>query len=214
MQSEEFAQLLVAGWVKVGDVARARAVATAAGLELDYAVSGWLALYEGDLGEARRQLVRVSGRNAGDSDALADALAILARTRSVRNEALGQAFLARARGDSVRSAEQFVEVAQQLPDAAPALLAMAARLETQRGAASRAQSLWDRITTEFANSPEAPEALLEQARAFVRTGNTAQARTMYETLLTEHPRSALVPQARNEWERLQQRIPPTGEYLW
>lgn len=209
--AEELAQLLVSGWVQVGDVARARAAATAAGLELDYAVGGWLALYEGDLVEARRQLVRVSGRGVGDTDALADALAILARTRAPRSEALGNAFLARARGDSARAATQFAAVAEQLTDAAPALLAMAARLEGRRGAAGHAQSLWARIVTEHGTSPEAPEALLEQARALVRSGKPSDAMTVYETLLTQHPGSALVPQARNELERLPQRIPPADE---
>lgn len=208
---EELAQLLVSGWVKVGDVARARAAATSAGLELDYAVSGWLALFDGDLAEARRQLVRVTGRDVGDTDALADALAILARTRMPRSEALGEAFLARARGDSARAAAQFAAVAAELSDAAPALLAMAARLEARRGAAARAQPLWARIVVEYGSSPEAPEALLEQARALVRSGKPSDAMAVYETLLTQHPGSALVPQARNEWERLQQRIPPTFE---
>src|SRR5690606_15837463 len=126
----DLAQPLVTAWLRNGEVERAReAVAASGSLEDDQTI-GWLALYDGDLVEARRRLVRAVTRDA----ALTDALAVLARTRVERHAGLGKAFLAVARRDTVDAVRRFASVADSLDDAAPALLSTAARLATQSGA--------------------------------------------------------------------------------
>ena len=89
--------------------------------------------------------------------------------------------------------------------AAPLLLAMAARIETTRGADARALPLWTRVAEAFPTAPEAAEARLEWGRLLKRRGALRDARGQFETLILRYPSSALVPQARRELDAL----PPT-----
>jgi hypothetical protein len=102
-------------------------------------------------------------------------------------------------------------------DAAPALLALASRIEAARAPRStggktpvpaKAMVLWERIIAQHPRSPEAPEALLASARAMRDAGDTAAAITRFETLLVDYPESALLPQARRDIERLRGQVPP------
>lgn len=199
----ELARPLVSAWLRAGDVEAAREAAARAGTLDDDQTIGWLALYEGDLAEARRRLVRSTQRDR----ALTDALAVLARTRTVRHVGLGEAFLALARQDSTEAIGRFAGLADSLPDAAPALLATAARLATRTGVDTLAVRYWTEIVDEHAAAPEVPEALLEVARALTRRDDLAAAIQQYETLLIDHSGSAMVPQARRELEKLRGRIP-------
>lgn len=200
---EDVSRELVSAWLRAGDVERARAAAESAGTLDDDQVVGWLALYDGDLDLARSRLVRATQRDA----ALIDALAVLARTRVASHQGLGLAFLALARRDTANAITRFAAVADSLTDATPALLATAARLATISADSVRAVRYWNRVATEFASSPEVPEALLELARAAVRLGETMTATRRYETLIIDHPGSAMVPQARRELERLRGQVP-------
>lgn len=199
----DVSRLLVSAWLRTGDVVRAREAATRAGALEDEQVIGWLALYDGDLAEARRRLVRATQRDA----ALIDALAVLARTRVARHEGLGAAFLALAKRDTADAITRFAAAADSLEDARPALLATAARLATQSNDTTRAVRYWKQVATSFATSPESPEALLELARAAARSGDLASATARYESLIIDHPGSAMVPQARRELEKLRGRVP-------
>lgn len=191
------ARIIAWGWVRAGDVARARLALKDAPLAAEEAISGWLALFEGDLGLARRAL---RGADAFNADAVS-ALALLNRTRAERAPVIGEAFLALARADTARARARFERAADDLPDAAPLLLALSARLATaQRD--QGAVALWTRIVREHASAPEAAEADLEWGRALERTGDAAGARERYEHLILSYPGSALVPQARGALERL------------
>ena len=203
----ELSRAVAFGWVRSGDVARARTAlgGTAAPADSD-AVSGWLALYEGDLAGARRALRGATDESPG---ALA-ALALLARTRSERAPAVGAAFLALARGDSAGAASAFERAADSLPEAAPLLLATAAQLHAARRDDARAVVLWRVIVERFATAPEAAEADLEWARALLRRGDANGAVARLEHLILTYPQSALVPQARRELEAARGGIPRTS----
>lgn len=188
-------------YIRAGDVAKARAVLADAPLDADDAVGGWLALYEGDLVTARRAL-RFGDVAAPEAVA---ALSLLSRTRAERSPTIGAVFLALARQDSTAAVTQLLQAAGELSDAAPLLVAMAARLETARGADARAIPLWTRVAESYATAPEAAEARLEWGRALKRRGDLRGARTQFETVILDFPGSALVPQARRELEAL----PPT-----
>lgn len=203
----ELGRAVAFGWVRSGDVARARVALGNAGSPSDSdAVSGWLALYEGDLAGARRALRGATD----DSPGAIAALALLARTRGERSRAVGLAFLALARGDSAGAAGLFVRAADSLPEAAPLLLATAAQLHAARREDERAVALWRTIAERFATAPEAPEAELEWARALVRRGDADGAAARLEHLILTYPQSALVPQARRELDRLRGGIPRTS----
>lgn len=194
------ARPLVMGWLRAGDLPRARAAMAGTDLEEDDEMLGWIALYEGDLAGARRRLVRAGSQRSE----LVDALGLLARIRLDRSPALGSAFLAMARRDSAAAVRGFVQLADSVGPAAPALLAQAARLSAPRNA----QTLWDRIVREYPKSPEAPEALLAWARSLGDAGDRAGAITKLEQMLVDYTDSALAPQGRRELERLKGQVPP------
>jgi len=204
-QRADLARSIAWGWVRVGDVARARAALAASGAGEGEAATGWLALYEGDLKTARERLRRTSE----SSPDLVTALALLARTRAVRAPAVGEAFLALARGDSLAAATKLVAAAPEVAEAAPLLLSTAARIYARRRDESRAIELWQLLLAEHATSPEAAEADLEWGRTLRRRGANPEAIKRFEHLILTYPQSALVPQARRELELARKAVPET-----
>ncbi|MGH7718517.1 MAG: tetratricopeptide repeat protein, partial [Gemmatimonadaceae bacterium] len=203
----ELTQLLAWGWVRSGNIARAREVLGDTGRAgRGGEAGGWLALYDGDLRTARRYL-RPSRQATPE---LLAALALLARTKADSAPAAGGAFLALARGDTLQAASAFEEGARALPDAASLLLATAARLYAAQSNEARALELWTVIGQERGESPEAPEANLEWARLLRRSGETAAAIQRLEYLILTYPQSALVPQARRELELARNAVPPAS----
>ncbi len=207
VSGEQHARLLrvVAwGWVRSGEVARARTL-LGDDPDNDDPVYGWLALYEGDL-QAARRLLKSHGDATPD---LVTALALLARTRESRAPAVGRAFLLLARADTAGAAAAMEASSADVPDAASLLLTTAARLYASRRDDSSAVALWAIVIERYAEAPEAPEAALEWARSLRRTGQTAAAIERLENLLLTYPQSALLPQARRELELARANIPPT-----
>ncbi|MCC6243783.1 MAG: tetratricopeptide repeat protein, partial [Gemmatimonadaceae bacterium] len=197
------AQSLVTAWLRVGDVEKARQAVQGSDLLDDDETMGWLALYDGDLVSARKRLARAETRRPE----LVDALGLLSRARVDRSPALGAAFLMLAKRDTAAAAAAFAVLADSIGDAAPALLALSARLAYSMRSHAQAMTLWDRIIKDFPKSPEAPEALLASARALRAAGNNAAAMTRLETLLIDYPDSALLPQGRRELEQLKRGSP-------
>jgi tetratricopeptide (TPR) repeat protein len=196
------------GWVRSGDMARARASLSSAGTEGDSSdAAGWLALYEGNLRTAR-VLLRTSTEATPE---LATALAIVARIHADSAPALGRAFLMLARNDSASAATAFVEAADRQPsgDVTSLLLATAAQLRSAMKDDAQATALWRRIVEQQGSTPEAPSAELEWARALRRHGDTAGAVARLEHLILTYPQSALVPQARRELDLARADIPGT-----
>ena len=194
------------GWIRAGSIERARDALAAAGEESEGDAAGWLALYEGDLGAAR---VALRGSTRTSPDAIV-AMAILTRTAAHRAPLVGRAFLALARGDTIRAAREFASAADTLPDAASLLLATAARLHLARGDDASALPLWQRVAIRHEQSPEAAEANLEWARLLRRRGDAREAVARLEHLILTYPNSALVPQARRELELARNRVPATS----
>ena len=198
------AKLLATAWIRSGDLTRARAALRAAGPDADSSdAAGWLALYEGRLGDARTLMRAV--REPGPE--LAVALGIVARTRGDSARALGSAFLTLARGDSAGATTQFVTAAEEHPEAAPAILLVAARISAARHDEAGGLVLWQRIVTSYGDSPEATESELEWARLLRRRGDTAGAIAHLEHLILNAPESALLPQARRELELAKGTVP-------
>ena len=202
-QRMRIAQLVAMGWVRAGDLTRARAALRAAGPDADSSeAAGWLALFEGRLGAARTLLRGSRGSNAE----LALAMGIVARTRGDSAPTIGAAFLALARGDSARASATFVDATEAHPEVASALLLVAARLRARKP--DDAIPLWSRIIAEHAATPEAVESELEWARVLRRRGDGAGAIAHLEHLILSAPQSALLPQARRELELARGAVPP------
>jgi tetratricopeptide (TPR) repeat protein len=192
------------GWVRSGDMVKARAALSAAGVEGDSSdTAGWLALYEGDLKTARA-LLRAGAEATPE---LALALGLVARLRVDRAPEIGKAFLSLARADTTRAAAEMAEAADRYPDGASLLLLTAAQLRFALKDESQAIVLWQRVVEQQGATPEAPQAELEWARALRRKGEAAAAVAHLEHLILTYPQSALVPQARRELELARSSIP-------
>jgi hypothetical protein len=192
------------GWVRTGDMARARAALAATGAEGDSSdAAGWLALYEGNL-KAARSLLRGGSESSPE---LALALGLAARLKTDTAVAVGKAFLALARNDSAAAAAEFERAAAMTPPVQSLLLFTAARIYAARGVDSSAVALWKRIVDESKDSPEAPQAELEWARLLRKRGDNASAATHLEHLILPFPESSLVPQARRELDVVRAAVP-------
>ncbi|MEO7362807.1 MAG: hypothetical protein ABI120_20920 [Gemmatimonadaceae bacterium] len=206
-QRADLLKPLVGAWLRAGNLEQARAAATNADLSDDDETAGWLALYSGDLVTARKRLVRVDARRGSQFEVLA----VLSRTKAQSSPALGAAFLTVARRDTTLAVQQFLTLADSMPDAAPALLATAARLEDSRDAPAayaRGLNIWKRIRNDFPKSPEAPEASFAWALSLARANDVKGAIVQMESMLVDFPDSAMAPQARRELIRLRGLNPP------
>ncbi len=191
-----YARLIAWGWIRAGQVEKARTALAGASLDDEDEVGAWIALYDGDLAKARTGLRHPTEINAD----VVTAMALLSRTKADSSHTAGAAFLALARGDSAQAAMRFERAADELPDAAPLLLALSARVQSARHQDAAAITLWQRILKDYASAPEAAESDLEWARTLRRKGDVAGAVDHLEHLILTYPQSALVPQARRELE--------------
>ena len=192
------------GWVRTGDMTRARAALAATGPEGDSSdAAGWLALYEGNL-KAARALLRGGTESSPE---LASALGLIARLKVDSAPAIGKAFLALAKGDSAGAATQFVQAADLAPAVRSLLLLLAAQVNASMHNESAAIALWTRIVEQDKDTPEAPQAELEWGRLLRLKGDAAGASTHLEHMILTYPQSALVPQARRELELAKGAIP-------
>lgn len=204
-QRRAMTRLVAWAWVRAGDLKRARAALDAAGADAGDA-AGWLALYDGDLASARK---RITPERARSTDELT-AAAFLARTTRDSSRAAGKGFLELARGDSAAAARDFAKAADDLPDAAPLLLALAGRLDAARGDDGKAIPLFTRVVEQYASAPEAPVSELEWARALRRAHREQEAIARLEHLILTYPDSALLPQARRELDAARNALPPAS----
>ncbi|MEP6494216.1 MAG: hypothetical protein ABJF01_16150 [bacterium] len=193
------------GWVRTGDMNRARAALAATGAEGDSSdAAGWLALYEGNL-KAARGLLRGGTESSPE---LALALGLIARLKADSAPAIGKAFLALARGDTAGAAAQFVQSAERTPAVRSLLLLTAAHLQAGLKNDTAAVAIWTRIVADEKDTPEAPQAELEWSRLLRRKGDATGATTHLEHMILTYPLSALIPQARRELELVKSAIPP------
>jgi tetratricopeptide (TPR) repeat protein len=200
----QVARALAFGWARQGEMTRARLALSAGGAEQDSSeAAGWIALYSGDL-EGARALLRTADEGGAE---LGFALGLISRMTASTDTALGVAFMAMARGDTLRAAAAFEAGAARHAAVASLLLAHAARLQLAAGDRAESERLWRMVADSHADSPEAAEAMLELARAQLQRGNAAAARVHLEELLVRWPQSALAPQARRELELARRAIP-------
>jgi tetratricopeptide (TPR) repeat protein len=185
-------------WIRAGDVEKARAAAAGAAGDDEDDVDGWIALYDGDLKRARGGL----RRPRETTTEVVTAMALLGRTKADSGKSAGSAFLALAKGDSADAARRFERAADDLPDAAPLLLVLAARIQSARKQDGAAITLWQRILAKYERAPEAAEADLEWGKTLRRKGDASGAQERFEHLILTYPQSALVPQARRELDGL------------
>lgn len=196
-------------WIAQGDLTRAEtAIESDSSLAADE-VRGWVALYRGQLSQAR-ELLRAAGASGGPRGGATDRATVAALLQAVATDslpALGAALFQVARGDTAGGARAVAAVARQPGRAGAAeLLAHAARLLRSADPAL-AEQLWTEVAERHPESSPAASALLEIARALATRGELAAAQRRLEQLILEHPGSALVPEARRELDRVRGLVP-------
>jgi tetratricopeptide (TPR) repeat protein len=176
------------------------------------ALRGRVALYQGDLADARR-LLQTAGPYAGDRDDATERSALLALIEAVRTDsepALGAALFTLARGDSAAAVPALAAAGRRLrsPSGRGEVLLLAGRIAARPGAGDpdAAEALFEEVVRS-GGAAAAPAAELEWARLLVRQGQSVAARTHLEHLILTYPGSAVVPTARRELERINGAIP-------
>jgi hypothetical protein len=178
------------------------------------ALTGWIALYRGDLKGAVERF-RAAGPYAGDRrDATGRTamLALLQGIRATNSPALGAALLLLARGDSAAAVGALRAAGEKLGangGGRADVLLLAADVARGLGGAqdSVAAALYADIVRTGGDGAAAPAADLGWARLLVRQGRGAEAVARLEHLILTYPGSAFVPEARREMERAKGAIP-------
>jgi tetratricopeptide (TPR) repeat protein len=215
LRADEVAELrrtLVRGYVKAGELDRAREVLGTDSTTDGLALQGWLRLYGGDVAGALAAF-RLAGPFAGDRIDATRRTVLLALLQPIEADslpALGHAMLALARGDTARAGDELEQVGAALPSAkggAEATL-LAARLAAARGDTTTAER-----RLRVAAAPEAPAtapaAELALGELLLARKRTADGIAQLEHLILTYPQSVLVPQARRLLDQARGAVPRT-----
>jgi hypothetical protein len=176
------------------------------------ALHGRIALYRGDLGEARARF-RAAGPYAGDRHDATERTALLALLERIRGDGspmLGRALLALARGDSAAAVTGLREAADRLEATGGRadVLLLAGRVAAGLdGGGEIAAALFEDVVRTGGAGAAPPAAELEWARLLARRRMTSDAVQHLEHLILTYPGSAVVPEARRELERVKGAIP-------
>lgn len=213
VEAEEIRGRLAWGWVRRGELERAQRLVGADSSVAAVAVRGWIALYRGELDQARR-LFRAAGPDAQDRDETTRSTALLVlleRVRADRAPDLGGALLYVARGDTAQGVRTLQTAATQLParGGRADVLTLAGDLAAQSGALDIATALFGTALAADPDGPAAPAAELGLASVYVRSGRSDQARGHLEHLILTYPESAFVPQARRLLDQIRGAVPKT-----
>jgi hypothetical protein len=215
LRSDERAELrraLVRGYVKAGELDRARELLGADSTAEGLALHGWLRLYEGDVAGALAAFA-LAGPLAGDRTEATRRTVLLALLQPIEADslpALGQAMLTLARGDTARAADELERVGAGLPPAkggAEATL-LAARLAAARGDTTAAERRY-RVAAAPEAPATAPAAELALGELLLARKRTADAIAQLEHLILTYPQSVLVPQARRLLDQARGAVPRT-----
>ncbi len=213
LQSEDRERLalrLAEGWVRRGRLGRADTLVAADSSVEALALRGRIALFRGDLGEARA-LLREAGPFAGDRADATQRVGVLGLLQVVQAdtlESLGTALLRLEQGDSATAARLVEQAAQGLPPdhGGAELLLLAGQVQAGLNRAAEADRLFRAVIEQ--NVP-ASSAAAEYALAgmLLGQGRNAQAITALEHLLLTWPTSAVVPEARRLRDRARGAVP-------
>ena len=176
-------------------------------------LSGWVALYRGDVKDAMDRF-RAAGPYAGDRlEATQRTImaALLDRISRDTFPELGAALLRLAQGDSLGAAAALQRAAGQLPERGGRLdvllLAGQVAAGTATGQAGAADIFADIVRLGAPAGAAAPAAELAWAQLLVRQNRPADAVTHLEHLILTYPESAVVPEARRLLDKAKGAIP-------
>ncbi len=198
-------------WARRGELDRAEAILAPDSGVAATAVRGWLALYRGDLGQAREHL-RAAGPYTGSREEATRRMSMLVLVERIGTDRLpefGRATLALARGDTVQALADLDQAARKLPPSGGRadVLGFAGEQALASRDYEAAEAFLGRALAVDSVGPAAPAAELALARVQAETGRTEVAIHQLEHLILAHPQSAMVPQARRLRDRLRGVVP-------
>lgn len=208
---ETLSEAVAWAWARRGDLDRAEAILEPDSGVAATALRGWIALYRGDLGQAREQL-RAAGPYTGTREEATRRMSMLVLVERIGTDRLpefGRSLLALQRGDTVQALADLERAANRLPASGgrAEVLGFAGEQALARRDYPTAEDLLSRALAVDSVGPAAPAAELALARVQVETGRTEVAIHRLEHLILAHPQSALVPQARRLRDRLRGVVP-------
>lgn len=212
-ERQQIRERLAWGWLVHGELERAAALIARDSTVAALALQGWIALYRGDLAEARHRLA-AAGPAAQTREATTRSAAMLALLEQIDAERLpdlGAALLAVQQGDTAKGLDRLERAARRLAPAAGRgdLLAYAGELAIARGDPEAAEPLLLAALEADPEGPSAPAAGLRLARIYADAGRNDEARTRLEHLILTFPDSAVLPEARRLLDRVRGAIPST-----
>lgn len=208
---EMLGEAVAGAWARRGDLDRAEAVLAPDSGVAATALRGWIALYRGDLGQAREHL-RAAGPYAGSREEATRRMGMLVLVERLGTDRLpefGRALQALARGDTVPAVADLQRAADALPVSGGRadVLGFAGEQALAHRDYQTAEALLARALAVDSLGPSAPAAELALARVQAETGRTEVAIHQLEHLILAHPQSAMVPQARRLRDRLKGVVP-------
>jgi hypothetical protein len=203
---------LAQGWITGGRLGRADSLLAADSTVEALAVRGRIALYRGDLDQARKML-REAGPFTGERAAATDRIVVLSVLQLLEADsfpALGHAFYRLELRDSTTAAAALEQLALTLPPdhGGAELLLLAGRVRGGTGQVAEAERLY-RATVSMAIPASSAAAEFALADLLLRAGKKDQAILALEHLLVTWPTSAVVPQARRLLDVARGTVPAT-----
>jgi tetratricopeptide (TPR) repeat protein len=214
LHGDDAAQLrLVIAWARVtrGELDRAEGLLAGDSSVAGLAVSGWVALYRGELAEARARF-RAAGpyaRTRAEITRRSAMLVLLERVSADRLPVLGAALLDASRGDTSAAVRGLETAADALPPGGGRsdVLAYAGTLAASAAQYEVAESLLLAALAADPDGPAAPAAEYALAEVYWDTGRPAEAAEQLEHLILGYPESAVVPQARRLLDQVRGQVP-------
>ncbi len=214
LHGDDAAELrLTLAWARVarGELDHAERLLAGDSSVAGHAVAGWVALYRGELAEARARF-RAAGpyaRTREETTRRSAMLVLLERVSADRLPVLGDALLSASRGDTSRAVRELETAARLVPPRGGRadLLAHAGALAAGAADDAAAETLLRAALTADPDGPAAPAAEYTLAEVYWAAGRAGAAAERLEHLILTYPESAVVPQARRLLDEVRGLVP-------
>ena len=209
--ADNLGRRLAWAWVLRTNLDRAEAILEDDSSVAAEAVLGWIALYRGNLAEAKDRFGAAGpyARSRVEATRRAAALVLLQRIQLERSSDLGTALLDLARGDTTGAVRRLRVVAASLPRAGGRVevLALAGELLSALHEYEAAAAVLREAIAADSLGPAAPAAELVLATALATLGRNREAVAHLEHLILTYRESAVVPRARRLLDRVREMTP-------
>ena len=198
------------GWIYQRELDRAAQLVATDSTVDGFAVSGYIALFHGDI-KGTIERFQVAGPYAGTREEAAARTSLLALLQSIESDtvaALGEGLLTLHLGDSAAAVTLLADLAERLPnqDGGAELYLLIGKVAAATNDPVSAE-LWFGLSAAGGAPATAPAAELELARLLIGLGRNQEAVETLEHLILTYGDSAMVPQARRLLDQARGGVP-------